>query len=60
MIGIADPDNLERALSMIDGVVDNLEDDGLKVSIKKSDELIIYKFVDDGTSIRTDLLTPVE
>ena len=45
---------------MIDGVVDNLEDDGLKVSIKKSDELIIYKFVDDGTSIRTDLLTPVE
>jgi uncharacterized protein YlxW (UPF0749 family) len=57
---IADPDNLERALSMIDGVVDNLEDDGLKVSIKKSDELIIYKFVDDGTSIRTDLLTPVE
>ena len=57
---IADPDNLERALSMIDGVVDNLEDDGLNVSIKKSDELIIYKFVDDGTSIRTDLLTPVE
>ena len=45
---------------MIGGVVENLEGDGLKVSIKKSDEIIINKFVDDGTSIRTDLLTPVE
>jgi len=57
---IANPNNLERALTMIGGVVENLEADGLKVSIKKSDEIIIYKFVDDGTSIRTDLLTPVE
>jgi uncharacterized protein YlxW (UPF0749 family) len=57
---IANPNYLERALMMIGGVVENLEGDGLKVSIKKSDEIIINKFVDDGTSIRTDLLTPVE
>lgn len=57
---IANPNYLERALMMIGGVVENLEEDGLKVSIKKSDEIIINKFVDDGTSIRTDLLTPVE
>jgi uncharacterized protein YlxW (UPF0749 family) len=57
---IADPDNMERALMMIDGVVDNLEEDGLKVSLKKSDEIVIGRFIDDGTSIRTDLLTPVE
>lgn len=57
---IADPDNMERALMMIDGVVDNLEEDGLNVSLKKSDEIVIGKFIDDGTSIRTDLLTPVE
>lgn len=57
---IADPDNMERALMMIDGVVDNLEEYGLNVSLKKSDEIVIGKFIDDGTSIRTDLLTPVE
>jgi uncharacterized protein YlxW (UPF0749 family) len=57
---IADPDNMERALMMIDGVVDNLEEDGFNVSLKKSDEIVIGKFIDDGTSIRTDLLTPVE
>ena len=57
---IADPDNMERALMMIDGVVDNLEEDGLNVSLKKSDEIVIGKFIDDGTSIRTDLLTPAE
>jgi len=57
---IADPNNLERALMMIGGVVENLEAGGLKVSIKKSDKIVINKFVDDGTSIRTDLLTPVE
>jgi len=56
---IANPNNLERALMMIGGVLENLEKDGIKVSVKKSDELVIYKFVDDGTSIRTDLLTPV-
>jgi len=56
---IADPDNLERSLMMIGGIVDGLEE-YIKVSIKKSDELVIYKFVDDGTSIKTDLLTPVE
>ncbi|HOA55209.1 MAG: DUF881 domain-containing protein [Acetivibrionales bacterium] len=56
---IADPDNLERSLMMIDGIVEGLKE-FVKVNIKKSDEIVIYKFVDDGTSIRTDYLTPVE
>ncbi len=56
---IADPDDLERSLTLIGGVVEALEDAQLKVSIKKMDEVVINKFVDDGT-IKTDLLTPAE
>ena len=56
---ISDPDNLEHSLMMIGGVVESLEDDQLKVSIKKADEVVINKFVNDGTIIKTDLLTPI-
>jgi uncharacterized protein YlxW (UPF0749 family) len=57
---IADPDDLEHSLTLIGGVVELLEEDLIKVSIKKADEIVINKFVDDGTTIRTDLLTTVE
>ncbi|HEX2947306.1 MAG TPA: DUF881 domain-containing protein [Clostridia bacterium] len=57
---IADPDELERSLSLMGGVVEGLQEDMLNVSIKKADEIVISKFIDDGTSIKTDLLTPVE
>ena len=57
---IADPDDLEHSLTLIGGVVEILEEDLLRVSIKKADEIVINKFVDDGTAIKTDLLTPVE
>jgi len=58
---IADPDDLERSLTLMGGVIESLEENlGLKVSIKKSEEIIIGKFIDDGTSIKTDLLTTVE
>ncbi len=57
---IADPDDLERSLTLMGGVVELLEEEQLKVSIKKNDEIIIGKFINDGTSIKTDLLIPVE
>lgn len=57
---IADPDNLEHSLTMIGGVVELLKEDLLNVTLKKEDEIIIKKFVDDGTTIKTDLLTAVE
>ena len=57
---ISDPDNLERSMVMMGGVVDNLKEDQLRVSLKKSDDIIIKKFIDDGTIIKTNLLTPVE
>lgn len=57
---IADPDNLEHSLTMIGGVVELLEEDLLNVTLKKENEIVIKKFVDDGTTIKTDLLTAVE
>jgi len=57
---IADPDSLERSLAMIGGVIESLKEDQLKVSMKKSNEIVIKKFVNDGTTIKTDLLTPIE
>ncbi|NTV89854.1 MAG: DUF881 domain-containing protein [Clostridiales bacterium] len=57
---ISDPDKLERSLMLIGGVVESLEEIQLKVDVKRSDDLTIPKFVNDGTAIKTDLLTPVE
>ncbi|MGI6778677.1 MAG: DUF881 domain-containing protein [Acetivibrionales bacterium] len=57
---ISDPDKLERSLTLIDGIVEKLERWERKVSIKKSDEVIIPKVRDDGSVIKIDLLTPVE
>lgn len=56
---IADPDNIENALNMTGGVIDNLKG-FVKVDIKKSDDIRIPKVKDDGTIIKTDLLTPVQ
>ncbi len=56
---IADPDDLERSLTLLGGVVEGLEDAQLKVGIKKSDKVDIEKFVGDTTTIKIDLLTPV-
>ncbi len=57
---ISDPDDLERSLTLIGGVLETLEDAQLNVSIKKADEVVINRFVDDGTTIKTNLLTPVD
>lgn len=56
---ISDPENLEHSLTLIGGVLDGLKEIQLKVDVKKSDNVEISRFVDDGTTIRTDLLTPV-
>lgn len=56
---ISDPANLERSLRLIGGVLEPLEDLQLKVDLKQSDEIIVPKFVDDGTAIKYDKLTPV-
>lgn len=57
---ISDPDKLERSLKIIGGVIENLENYQLKVSVKKSNDILIPKVRDDGTVIKTDLLTPAK
>jgi uncharacterized protein YlxW (UPF0749 family) len=56
---IADPGKLERSLRLLGGVVETLEALQLKVDIKQSDNVEIPRFIDDGTSIRYDMLSPV-
>lgn len=56
---ISDPDDLERSLNLMGGVLEGIEDE-LNVAVKKSDEITIYKFVNDNTTIKTNLLTPVD
>ncbi len=56
---ISDPANLDRSLRLLGGVLEPLEDLQLKVDLKQSDDIVIPKFVDDGTAIKYDKLTPV-
>jgi len=57
---ISDPNDLDRALTMTGGVIEKLRDTyQIKVSIKKSDEIIIPKVRDDGSVLKYNLLTPV-
>lgn len=58
---ISDPNKLERSLTIIDGVIERLENwSQLKVNVKKADNIVIPKVRDDGSVIRIDLLTAVE
>ncbi len=58
---ISNSDRLEHSLKMIGGVVERLEEeDFIKVEVKKSDEVIIPRVRDDGTTIKYDLLTPIK
>lgn len=56
---ISDPDDLERSLNLMGGVLEGIEDE-LNVAVKKSEDITIYKFVDDNTTIKTNLLTPID
>jgi len=57
---IANPDKIEHSLRIIDGVIEKLQTYGLTVSVEKSNKIVIQKVVDDGTVIKSDLLTPVK
>lgn len=55
---IGNPEQLEHSLKMIGGVVEVLEFEQIKVTVKKSDEIIIPKILEDSAVLKTDLLTP--
>ncbi|HHW30542.1 MAG TPA: DUF881 domain-containing protein [Clostridiaceae bacterium] len=54
---ISDPRDLEKALMLIDGVIEKLQKYQLKVSVKRSDNIVIPKARDEV--IKINLLTPV-
>ncbi len=57
---IAEPERLEQTLNMIGGIIEVLRERwALMITVERSDEIIIPKIPDDGTLLRTDLLTPV-
>lgn len=54
---IADPKKLENALTMLGGIVEELElVYDMKVSIEKKDNIVIPKVRDDGSVLKYDLL----
>ncbi|MDP4181978.1 MAG: DUF881 domain-containing protein [Bacillota bacterium] len=57
---IADPDKLDRALKLLGGVLESLKELQLKVDSRKDDNIVINKVKDDGSIIKTDLLTPLD
>jgi uncharacterized protein YlxW (UPF0749 family) len=57
---ISDPGELERALMLINGVVERLENWQLKITVNKVDEIIIPAIREDSPVIKMDLLVPVE
>jgi uncharacterized protein YlxW (UPF0749 family) len=56
---IANPGNLENAIMMTGGLLERLKFLFTTLELKKVDEVIIPAVRDDGTVIRTDLMTPV-
>lgn len=55
---IGDPDKLYHSLKMTGGIMERLEI-SLKVNIERSDNIIVQKVRDDGSVIKTNLLSPV-
>jgi uncharacterized protein YlxW (UPF0749 family) len=56
---IAEPEKLENALNMLDGIVKFLED-YIKVKLEKKDSIVIPKVRDDGSVLKYNLLEPVK
>ena len=57
---IGDPEKMEHSLKMIGGVIEGFISYGFKVGVEKSSSIVTPAVRDDGTVIKTDLLTPVE
>lgn len=56
---IGDPDKMERSLNLMGGVLSKYKVYGFNVTLEKNDNVVIPGVRDDGTVIKTDLLTPV-
>jgi uncharacterized protein YlxW (UPF0749 family) len=56
---IGDSETMEHSLKILNGVIEKLEGYQFKVTVKPADSITIPKVRDDGSVIKTDLLTPV-
>jgi uncharacterized protein YlxW (UPF0749 family) len=57
---IGDPEKIEHSLKMINGVIEHLQNFQINVDLVQSDNISIPAVRDDGSIIKTDLLTPVK
>ncbi len=57
---IADPEKLENSLTMLGGIVEELEFYEMKVTIEKNNNITIPKVRDDGSVLKYDLLRTKE
>jgi len=57
---ISEPGELERALMLINGVVERLKNWQLKITVDGMEEIIISAIREDSLVIKTDLLIPIE
>ncbi len=56
---IGDPGKMENSLRLLGGIVEKFELYEFQVTITPSDNIIIPAVRDDGTVLRTDLMTPI-
>lgn len=57
---IGDPDNMERSLRLLGGVLEKYQYYEFKVDLKKEGNVVIPGVRDDGTVLRINMLDPVE
>jgi uncharacterized protein YlxW (UPF0749 family) len=57
---IGDSEKMEHSLKMMGGVIEDFTRFGLDVTVERSESILIPAVKDDGSVIKTDLLTPAE
>jgi uncharacterized protein YlxW (UPF0749 family) len=57
---IGDPENMEKSLKLLGGVLEKYQYYEFKVDLKKENNIVIPGVRDDGTVLRINMLTPVE
>ena len=57
---IGDPDNMEKSLKLLGGILEKYQYYEFKVDLKKENNIVVPGVRDDGTVLRINMLTPVE
>jgi uncharacterized protein YlxW (UPF0749 family) len=57
---IGDPQKMENSLRLLGGIVEKFNLYNFKVTVTPSEDIIVPAVRDDGTVLRTNLMTPVD